>query len=25
MMQKLNCKSFCDLLLFGIRQKLIEL
>jgi two-component system response regulator NreC len=25
MMQKLNCKSFCDLLLFAIRQKLVEL
>jgi DNA-binding NarL/FixJ family response regulator len=25
MMQKLNCKSFCDLLRFAIRQKLVEL
>ena len=25
MMQKLNCKSFCDLLLFAIRLKLVQL
>jgi two-component system response regulator NreC len=25
MMLKLNCKSFCDLLLFAIREKLVEL
>jgi DNA-binding NarL/FixJ family response regulator len=25
MMQKLNCKSFCDLLLYAIRQKLVQL
>ncbi|MGB8522070.1 MAG: response regulator transcription factor [Candidatus Acidiferrales bacterium] len=25
MMQKLNCRSFCDLLLFAIRLKLVEL